>query len=195
MIEYIKGELALRTPTHIVVDNQGIGYFMNVSLVTFELLAGKKEVKLYAHTAIREDAHTLYGFSSEAERAMFRSLISVSGIGPASAMAALSTFQPGKLQSAIMNGDVGSLQKIKGIGAKSAQRIIVDLRDKIAQNEGNLEFVNESSNTVRSEALRALHNLGFDQRKAQKVVDQILDKGDESMKIEDLIKLSLKGLA
>jgi holliday junction DNA helicase RuvA len=195
MIEYIQGELAQRTPTHVVIDNAGIGYIMMVSLATFEALAGKKQAKLYTHTAIREDAHTLYGFYSEGERAMFRSLISVSGIGPSSAMAALSTLPPGKLQSAIVNGEVGTLQKIKGIGAKSAQRIIVDLRDKIVQNGGNLEFVNDSSNTVRAEALRALHNLGFDQRKAQKVVDEVLDKSDESIRIEDLIKLSLKGLA
>lgn len=195
MLEYIKGELALRTPTHVVVDNYGVGYLMLVSLATFEALSGKKEVKLFAHTSIREDAHTLFGFYSEAERAMFRSLISVSGIGPSSAMAALSTLPPGKLQSAIAMGEVSTLQKIKGIGAKSAQRIIVDLKDKIGLGGGNLEFINDSSNTVRSEALRALHNLGFDQRKAQKVVDEILDKSDESIKIEDLIKLSLKGLA
>jgi Holliday junction DNA helicase RuvA len=195
MIEYVKGALEVRTPTHVVVETGGIGYILTVSLVTFEALAGKKQVKLFVHTTIREDAHTLFGFSTEGERAMFRSLISVSGIGPSSAIAALSTFQPGKLQSAIMSGDVAALQKIKGIGAKSAQRIIVDLRDKIGRQGGNLEFINDSSNTVRSEALRALHNLGFDQRKTQKVVDEILDKSDESIKIEDLIKLSLKGLA
>ncbi len=195
MFEYIRGLLVQRTPTHVVVEAQGIGYFLLISLNSFEALSGKKEVKVYVHTAIREDAHTLYGFFTESERVMFRSLISVSGIGPSSAMAALSTLQPDKLQSAIMNGDVATLQKIKGIGAKSAQRIIVDLRDKIVHKDLNLEFVNESGNTVRSEALRALHNLGFDQRRAQKVVDEILDKSDEAIKIEDLIKLSLKGLA
>ncbi|MCA1750357.1 MAG: Holliday junction branch migration protein RuvA [Cryomorphaceae bacterium] len=195
MIEYIKGELVARTPTHIVVETAGTGYIMAVSLSTFEALAGKKQVKILIHAVIREDAHNLYGFAAEAERAMFRNLISVSGIGPSSAMAALSTLAPGKLQSAIANGDVSSLQKIKGIGAKSAQRIIVDLKDKIGLGGDNLHFVNDSSNTVRSEALRALHNLGFDQRRTQKIVDEILDKSDGSIKIEDLIKLSLKGLA
>ncbi len=195
MIEYIRGELTERTPTHIVVETNGTGYIMAVSLTTFEALAGKKQVKILTHTVVREDAHLLYGFSAEAERKMFRALISVSGIGPASAMAALSTLAPARLQSAIATGDVGSLQKIKGIGAKSAQRIIVDLKDKIGLGGENLDFVNDSSNTVRSEALRALHNLGFDQRKTQKIVDKILDENGESLKIEDLIKLSLKRLA
>lgn len=195
MIEYIAGELITRSPMHAVIDNQGIGYHLTVSLSTFEALAGKKQVKIWVHTVIREDAHTLFGFMTETERAMFRNLISVSGIGPSSAMAALSTLPPAKLQSAIVHGDVGTLQKIKGIGAKSAQRIIVDLKDKIGLGEGNLEFVNDSSNTPRSEALRALRNLGFDPKKTQKIVDEILDKGDESIKVEDLIKMSLKRLA
>ncbi len=195
MIEYIKGELILRSPTHMVVENQGIAYHISISLSTFEQMAGKKQVKVFTHTVIREDAHSLFGFFSEAERSLFRKLISVSGIGPASAMAALSTLAPAQLQSAIVNGDVGTLKKIKGIGAKSAQRIIVDLRDKIGLDEENLEFVNDSSNTLRTEALRALRNLGFDPRKAQKVVDEIIDSEDESMKIEDLIKMSLKRLA
>jgi Holliday junction DNA helicase RuvA len=194
MFEYIKGHLVTRTPAHAVVDNNGMGYVLQVSLNTFEALGGKKEVLLYTHLSIREDAHVLFGFYSEAERGMFRSLISVSGIGPASAIAALSTMNPHELQDAILRGDTGSLQKVKGIGAKSAQRIIVDLRDKIASNDANIDIFAGQNNTNRTEALKALRNLGFDQRKAEKVVDEVLNTSDESIRLEDLIKQSLRKL-
>jgi Holliday junction DNA helicase RuvA len=194
MIEFISGTLISKTPAHAVIETGGVGYILNITLNTFESLSGKAPTKLLVHFAIREDAHTLYGFATSAERAMFRSLISVSGIGPTSAIAALSTLKPSELQSAIMAGDVDTLKKIKGIGAKSAQRIIVDLRDKVQGGETVFEIFNESGNTIRSEALRALRNLGFDPRKAQKVVDDILEKSDESIRIEDLIKQSLKSL-
>jgi len=194
MLEYIKGHLVSRSPSSAIVDNGGIGYLLQVSLNTFEALGGLKEVKLYVHEVIREDAHLLYGFLRQEERAMFRSLISVSGIGPASAIAALSTMKPAELQDAITKGNVGALQKIKGIGAKSAQRIIVDLKDKISSQDANFDIFGAQNNTVRAEALRALRNLGFDPRKAQKVVDEVLDKSDESIKIEDLIKQSLRSL-
>ncbi len=194
MIEFISGTLISKTPAHAVLETGGVGYILNITLNTFEALSAKSQAKLLVHFAVREDAHTLYGFATSAERAMFRSLISVSGIGPASAIAALSTLKPSELQSAIMAGDVETLKKIKGIGAKSAQRIIVDLRDKVQGGETVFEIFNESGNTIRSEALRALRNLGFDPRKAQKVVDDILEKSDESIRIEDLIKQSLKSL-
>ncbi len=194
MLEYIKGHLVSRSPSSAIVDNGGMGYLLQVSLNTFEALGGLKEVQLYVHEVIREDAHLLYGFLQQDERAMFRSLISVSGIGPASAIAALSTMKPAELQDAIMKGNVGILQKIKGIGAKSAQRIIVDLKDKISSQDANFDIFGAQNNTVRAEALRALRNLGFDPRKAQKVVDEVLDKNDESIKIEDLIKQSLRSL-
>ncbi len=194
MIEFISGILISKTPAHAVVETNGVGYLLNISLNTFDALSGKSSIKLLTHFAVREDAHVLYGFITEAERSMFRSLISVSGIGPASAIAALSTLKPSELQSAILAGDVDGLKKIKGIGAKSAQRIIVDLRGKMESGDPIFEFFNESGNTIRSEALRALRNLGFDPRKAQKVVDDILEMSDESMRIEDLIKQSLKSL-
>lgn len=194
MIEYIKGQLVSRTPTASVIEINGIGYLFTNSLLTFEALSQQKTVQVLMHTVIREDAHTFYGFATEAERSMFRSLISVSGIGPSSAMAALSSFTPQELQNAILQGDVGTLKKIKGIGAKSAERIIVDLRDKIGGGEMNFDNFGAQSNTLRSEALRALSNLGFDPRKAQVVVDKVLAAGDESMSIEVLIKQSLKSL-
>jgi Holliday junction DNA helicase RuvA len=194
MIEYISGQVVSKSPSTAVIETNGVGYLLHISLHTYESLSGKGTARLLAHLAIREDAHTLYGFYGEAERSMFRSLISVSGIGPTSAMAALSTYKPQELQQAITMGDVDMLKRIKGIGPKSAQRIIVDLRDKVQAGESIFEIFNESGNTIRSEALKALRNLGFDPRKAQKVVDDILDKGDESIKIEDLIKQSLKSL-
>ncbi len=194
MIEYIKGQLVSRTPTSGVVEVQGIGYTFQNSLHTFEELSQQKTVQVFIHTVIREDAHTLFGFANEVERTMFRHLISVSGIGPSSAMAALSSFRPSELQDAIVQGDVGSLKKIKGIGAKSAERIIVDLRDKIGVGEMNFDIFGGQSNTLRAEALKALGNLGFDQRKAQKVVDNILAESDDSLSIEELIKQSLKSL-
>lgn len=193
MIEYLKGQLVSRTPTSGVVEVNGIGYVFNNSLNTFEALAQQKTVQVFIHTSIREDAHVLFGFADENERAMFRSLISVSGIGPASAIAALSSFRPSELQDAIVQGDVASLKKIKGIGAKSAERIIIDLRDKIG-GEMNFDNFGAQSNTLRSEALRALSNIGFDSRKAQVVVDKVIAANDESLSIEVLIKDSLKGL-
>ncbi len=183
-----------RTPTFGVIETGGIGYIFQTTLNTFENLNGKKRVKIYMHTSIREDAHVLFGFSHESERTMFRSLISVSGIGPASAVAALSSFKPAELQAAILNSDVASLKKIKGVGAKSAERIIVDLKDKMGGGDANFDIFGAQSNTLRSEALRALRNLGFDQRKAQVVVDKVLESNDESISIENLIKQSLKSL-
>jgi len=194
MIEYIDGELVERTPTFGVIETGGIGYIFQTTLNTFESLNGKKRVKIYMHTSIREDAHVLFGFSHESERTMFRSLISVSGIGPASAIASLSTYNPIELRDAIVNGDVAALKKIKGIGAKSAERIIVDLKDKMGGSEVNFDIFGTQSNTLRSEALRALRNLGFDQRKAQVAVDKVLESNDQSITIEKLIKLSLRSL-
>lgn len=194
MIEYIVGELVERTPTYGVVETGGIGYVFQTTLYTFENLNGKKKVKIYMHTSIRDDAHVLFGFAHLAERTMFRSLITVSGIGPASAVAALSTYTPEELRSAIVSGDVPALKRIKGIGSKSAERIIVDLKDKMGGSDANFNIFGDQSNTLRSEALRALRNLGFDQRKAQIVVDKVLKENDQSLTIENLIKLSLRSL-
>ena len=194
MIEYIKGQLTGMTPTSGIIECSGIGYVFQNSIYTFEKLKNQKTAQVFIHTAYREDAQTLYGFENENERSMFRSLISVSGIGPSSAMAALSSYTPKELQEFILQGDVLSLKKIKGIGAKSAERIIVDLRDKIDGSEMNFDIFAGQNNTLRSEALKALRNLGFDQRKSQKVIDDVIKAQDESISIEDLIKLSLKRL-
>jgi len=194
MMAYINGRIITRTPTFGVIENHGIGYAFQNTLHTYELLKDGAESKLFIHTVIREDAHLLYGFAAEEERSMFRSLISVSGIGPSSALAALSSYKPKEIADAIAHGDVNKLKKIKGIGVKSAERIIVDLRDKVGAAQANFDNFGGPNNTLRSEALRALQNLGFDPRKSQIVVDKVLETGDESMSIEVLIKQSLKSL-
>jgi Holliday junction DNA helicase RuvA len=194
MYEYIKGHITFRNTSHSVIETGGIGYVFQHSLSTFEALGKQNEVQVFMHLSVREDAHVLFGFFDNAERVMFRHLISVSGIGPSSAIATLSAMQPNELQEAIFSEDVNALKKVKGIGAKSAQRIIVDLKDKLGSLEVNFENFNGSSNTVRSEALKALQNLGFDRRKAQKIIDEVLKSADESIGIEDLIKRSLKSL-
>ncbi|MFT4846892.1 MAG: Holliday junction DNA helicase RuvA [Cryomorphaceae bacterium] len=194
MYEYIKGHITFRNTSYSVIETGGIGYVFQHSLSTFESLGKQNEVQVFMHLAVREDAHVLFGFFQDSERLMFRHLISVSGIGPASAIAALSAMQPSELQEAIFSEDVETLKKIKGIGAKSAQRIIVDLKDKLGSLEVNFDNFSGSSNTVRSEALKALQNLGFDRRKAQKIIDEVLKSADESIGIEDLIKRSLKSL-
>lgn len=194
MYEYIKGHITFRNTSYSVIETGGIGYVFQHSLSTFESLGKQNEVQVFMHLAVREDAHVLFGFFQDSERMMFRHLISVSGIGPASAIAALSAMRPDELQAAIFEEDVEALKRIKGIGAKSAQRIIVDLKDKLGSLEVNFDNFSGSSNTVRSEALKALQNLGFDRRKAQKVIDEVLKSTDESIGIEDLIKRSLKSL-
>lgn len=194
MYEYLKGRITQRTPTHSVLETHGVGYVFQNTLLTYEALGKSDDAKVFIHMVVRDDAHVFFGFYTEAEREMFRRLISVSGIGPSSSIALLSALQPKELQSAIMNGDVATLKKIKGIGAKSAQRIIVDLKDKIGSEDVNFDNFGGESNTPRSEALRALQNLGFDRLKAQKTIDDILKSSDESISIEDLIKRSLKAL-
>lgn len=192
MYEYIKGHITFRSTSHSVIETGGIGYVFQHTLSTFEALGKQKEVQIYLHLAVRDDAHVLYGFFRDSERTMFRNLISVSGIGPSSAIALLSALNPSDLQDAIFSEDVATLKKIKGIGAKSAQRIIVDLKDKLGAQEVNFDNFGGQNNTLRSEALKALQNLGFDRRKAQKVIDKVLESTDESISIEDLIKKSLK---
>ncbi len=194
MYEYIKGHVTVRDLGQSVIEANGIGYVFQHSLQTYEQLSGRKEVMIYLHLSIRDDAHVLFGFFQESERTMFRHLTSVSGIGPSSAIAMLSAMRPEEIQETIFSEDVNALKKIKGIGAKSAQRIIVDLKDKLASQEVNFDNFAGQNNTLRSEALKALQNLGFDRRKAQQSIDQILKNEDESISIEDLIKRSLKSL-
>ena len=196
MIEYIKGELTELTPTLAVVEAAGVGYALNISLNTFSGIQGKKDVKLYVHEALvtggRDDSFTLYGFSTRQERALYQLLITVSGVGANTARMILSASSPAELCNTIANGDERMLKSVKGIGLKTAQRIIVDLKDKIGK--GGEEFslaTAPSSSPVREEALGALTMLGFSKPAVEKTLDKLL-KENPDCSLEDLIKKALK---
>lgn len=198
MIEYIKGELAEITPAMAVIDCHGVGYGVNISLNTYSAIQGKKETKLYIYEVIREDTYMLYGFSTKQERELFLLLISVSGIGGNTARMILSALSPAELCNVISSGNEKLLKTVKGIGLKTAQRIIVDLKDKIANmgiEAGNA--IGKISVAVHSEvyeeAVAALTMLGFAQAPSQKVVTEIL-KEDETLTVEQVIKFALKRL-
>lgn len=198
MIEYIKGELVETTPALAVIDCNGIGYGINISLNTYSAIQGKSNVKLYIHEAIREDAHVLYGFSTKQERELFLLLISVSGIGGNTARMILSALSPSELCNVISSGNDKLLKSVKGIGLKTAQRIIVDLKDKIASTgvetvAGSVSTLAPSHSEVYEEAVAALTMLGFAPAPSQKVVTAIL-KEEPGLTVEKVIKLALKRL-
>jgi holliday junction DNA helicase RuvA len=194
MYEYLEGSLSGLTPTNAVIDCNGVGYLTNISLNTFTKLQGQARVKLFVHLAIREDAHVLYGFADESEREVFRQLITVSGVGANTARLILSSLGPGEVAEAIVHENVKVLQGIKGIGAKSAQRIIVDLKDKLAKYSGTKEISGFLHNTSREEALSALVMLGFNKTIAEKTIDHIQKNEGTSIPVEHLIKQALKML-
>ena len=187
MIEYIKGEIAEITPTYTVIDNNGIGYFVNISLNTYTSLQNSKNATIYIYEAIREDAHILYGFHNKHEREMFMLLISVSGVGPNSARMILSSLSPSELETAIATSGVAALKAVKGIGAKTAQRIIVDLKDKIKAPSDTLNIQVPANNEIFDEALAALVMLGFSQQASQKVLKKLLSDTQE-LNVENVIK-------
>jgi Holliday junction DNA helicase RuvA len=193
MLEYIKGHIIEASPAHCVVENNGLGYFINISLNTYTKLQNQKEIQLFLHEQIREDAHNLYGFYESRERTIFVHLISVSGIGANTARMMLSSMSPDEIHNAITSGNVNVLKGIKGIGAKTAQRIIVDLTDKLGKEPVDQKIFTEQDNTTKDEALSALVMLGFVKGSAQKVVDKILAAEPQST-VEDVIKKSLKML-
>jgi holliday junction DNA helicase RuvA len=194
MIAFIEGELTDKNPAYVVLNCNGVGYMIHVSLNTYSQLPQSTRVKLHTYMVVREDAHTLYGFVKEEERELFKLLISVSGVGPNTARMILSSMSVSEIKQAIVNNNISVLQSIKGIGAKSAQRIIVDLKDKIektgVQVEENLGGTN---NTMREEALSALVMLGYNKVVAQKTLNQILkQKAGVEFTVEQLIKEALK---
>ena len=197
MIDYIIGELTELTPAIAVVEAAGVGYAMNISLNTFTAIQGKKEVKLYVHEAIREDAHVLFGFAAKKEREMFLLLITVSGVGPNTARMVLSSMSPAELCNSISTGNERMIKTIKGIGLKTAQRIIVDLRDKIVTLGITQEIPAGGSieqpvnNQVKDEAVSALTMLGFSPAPSQKVVVKIL-QDNPAMPVELVVKMALK---
>ncbi len=193
MIAQIKGRLVEKTPTYVVIDCGGVGYEINISLNTFSALDNEELCFLFTHFIVREDAQLLYGFKEKSERELFRLLISVSGVGASTAMMILSSLSPKETKQAILSGDVNTLKSVKGIGAKSAERIIIDLRDKIGKVEGADSISVSSNNTIKEEALSALVMLGFAKNSADKALTKIINSGEE-MSVEELIKKTLKNL-
>src|SRR5690606_11835707 len=193
MITHIQGRLVEKNPTDVVIDCNGVGYFINISLHTFSELPTSENVKLFTHLLIREDAHTLYGFSSIAEREIFKLLISVSGVGASTARTMLSSLAPDQVLDAIATNDSVTIQSVKGIGAKTAQRVVLDLKDKILKVYGLSSISAGSSNTNKNEALSALETLGFVRKQSEKVVDTIVKENPQAS-IEMIIKQALKNL-
>ncbi|GMN06008.1 Holliday junction branch migration protein RuvA [Croceitalea sp. MTPC5] len=193
MIHHLKGKLVEKNPTYVVVECGGVGYFLNISLHTFSLLSDDENIQLFTHLQVKEDSHTLFGFVQKTEREIFRMLISVSGIGASIARTMLSSLDPQQVKEAIASGDVPKIQSIKGIGAKTAQRVILDLKDKILKVYDMDEVSLQSNNTTKEEALSALEVLGFARKQSEKVVDRVLSQ-DSSLSVEDTIKRALKNL-
>lgn len=194
MIEYIKGRISDLTPASVVMETtSGLGFRLNISLGTFSALDGKAEGRLYVHEVIREDAWVLYGFAEERERELFRELIGVSGVGAATALLIVSALQGDELAAVISSGDVKRLKSIKGIGAKTAERIIVDLRDKIKAADVTLTIQAASHNDAYDEALGALTMLGFDRKQSEKAL-KALFSADPALKVEAAVKKALSML-
>ena len=193
MITQIQGKLIEKSPTEVVIDCNGVGYLLNVSLNTFSNLPDSGTVLLYSYLSIREDAHTLYGFIDKTEREIFKLLISVSGVGPSIARTMLSSMTSEEIQKAIASENVAVIKGVKGIGAKTAQRVIVDLKDKILKTYDLGEVTVTSGNTNKEEALSALEVLGFNRRLSEKVVTGILNT-NPNISVEQIIKLALKNL-
>lgn len=193
MIAHIHGRLVEKAPTHVIIDCAGVGYFIHISLNTSSKLKAEENCKLFTELIVREDAQLLYGFMEMAEKRLFQLLISVSGVGPATALLVLSSADPIEIEQAIISGNAAWFKGVKGIGPKSAQRIIIDLRDKVAKENIQADFSSTVNNTLKDEALSALVNLGFNKNKAEKVIVKIL-KENSNFQLEDVLKAALKGL-
>jgi len=194
MYDYISGKIISKTATHIVLECAGIGYHVNISLNTYSKIKEGIPFKIYTHLAIKEDAHTLYGFADEDERTMFRNLISVSGVGASTARMMLSSLSPVEIAHAIVTGNAPVLQNIKGIGSKSAQRIIIDLKDKLGKSDTTVKMISIIHNTNREEALSALLTLGFAKNAAEKSLDNAIKSKGSELSVEELIKSALGNL-
>jgi Holliday junction DNA helicase RuvA len=192
MITHLRGKLVEKNPTEIVVECGGVGYLVHISLHTYSLLPSEEAVSIYTHLQVKEDSHSLYGFMEVSERAIFRLLISVSGIGANTARTMLSSLSPEELRDAIAASNVGTIQSVKGIGLKTAQRVIIELKDKILKIYDLEELSTPLDNTNKEEALSALEVLGFARKQSEKMVEKIL-KASPSLSVEDIIKQTLKG--
>ncbi|MBP3943149.1 Holliday junction branch migration protein RuvA [Sphingobacteriaceae bacterium WQ 2009] len=193
MYEYFRGKLVFKAPTHVILDVSGIGYYIHISLHTFGFIKDKEDCKLFISFQVREDSQTLYGFASPEEKQLFENLISVSGIGPNTGRMILSSNTPEEIQSAIVNGQVALIQKIKGIGPKTAQRLILELQDKLKKQGVESLLAIPEKQSVPEEALSALVMLGFVKSAAEKVLNAIVS-ADPTLSVEAMIKLALKKL-
>lgn len=193
MIAHLQGKLVEKTPTDVVIDCGGVGYHVNISLHTYSLLPATDHIKLYTYLQIKEDAHTLFGFVEKSEREIFKLLLSVSGIGAGIARTMLSSLEPRQIIEAIASGNVGVIQSIKGIGAKTAQRAILDLKDKVLKLYDLDEVSIHGDNTNREEALSALEVLGFNKKLAEKAIEKIVKELPQAS-VETIIKQALKNL-
>ncbi len=196
MIAYLSGRLVFKDPTYVIIDVGGIGYQVKISLQTYAKIKDEEQIRLLTFLHIKEDAHTLYGFKEEVEKRLFLLLISINGVGPNTGLMILSSLSSEEIEHAILSGDVGTIQAVKGIGAKTAQRIILELKDKVGKSTTGdltapLGFL-KSSNKIREEALQALITLGFPKAVAEKNIAQVLKKTTGEISLEDLIKASLK---
>jgi len=196
MIAYIEGKLSFKSPSYVHIDTGGVAYHIEISMHTFSQLEGMEKARLYTHLYIREDGHFLYGFYEEKERDLFRLLISVSGIGPGTAQVILSTLKPDEIIGAIATGQDVHFRNVKGIGAKTAQRIILDLKDKIVRISagGEAEVPMTGAHTLRKEVLSALRSLGIHRSKAEPLLNRILKENPELDQLEDVLKMVLKQL-
>ena len=193
MITQLRGRLVEKSPTSVVIDCQGVGYLVNISLFTFGQLTDEENIQLFTHLQVREDAHTLYGFTTDLERQLFRLLIGISGIGANTARTMLSSLSPSEIGQAIQGEQVDVIQSVKGIGAKTAQRVVIELRDKIQAVVADAGIPAVSSNTNREEALSALVVLGYQTKSCMKVIDELLSM-DAEMSVERLIRNALNKL-
>ena len=194
MYAYIDGKLVFKNAAFVVIDAGGVGYHINISLNTYSKLGNAEKCKLFTWLHVKEDAHTLYGFADEGERRLFLHLISISGIGPNTARMMLSSITPEEIQNAIISGNVALIQRIKGIGPKSAQCVILELQDKLRKEGSDTLSVTPLNKTVKDEALSALVTLGFARNAAEKVIEQEINKNSNDLTVEQLIKSALKNL-
>ena len=191
MITHIQGKLIEKTPTYVVIDVNGVGYKIKISLQTFSSIEAEF-CKLFTHLSVKEDSHTLFGFFEESERHLFRNLISVSGVGPSTAQVILSTYSPDEIIHYITSADVAAIQNVKGIGAKTAQRIIIDLKDKVAKGLPTSDLLfDKMDNTIKQEALSALLALGFAKKGAESKIEKVLKSNPEIVSVEELVKTAL----
>ena len=191
MITHVRGKLIEKNPAYVVVDVNGIGYKIKISLQTFSLI-DSESCRLFTHLSIKEDSHTLFGFFDENERNLFRDLISVSGVGPSTAQVILSTYSTKEIINYIISADVSAIQSVKGIGAKTAQRIIVDLKDKVGKGDSSSEILfDKMGNTIKEEALSALIALGFNKKNAENKINKVLKLEPNINSVEELVKNAL----